>query len=118
MCADPKVISIIDDDASVRAATDNLLRSLGYIVYTFVSAEEFLRSARFNASALSPTRHQQARERFAAGLQQRRSKRTCRFPHRHTRLIEASCVTSRGAVRDSRCDRRLTHCTRSGHKIV
>ena len=42
------VISIIDDDASVRAATDNLLRSLGYTVYTFFSAEEFLRSAHFN----------------------------------------------------------------------
>ena len=41
------VISIIDDDASVRAATDNLLRSLGYTVYTFASAEEFLRSAHF-----------------------------------------------------------------------
>jgi FixJ family two-component response regulator len=48
MCADPKVISIIDDDASVRAATDNLLRSLGYTVHAFVSAEEFLRSAHFN----------------------------------------------------------------------
>ena len=42
------VISIIDDDASVRAATDNLLRSLGYTVYSFVPAEEFLRSAHFN----------------------------------------------------------------------
>ena len=42
------VISIIDDDASVRAATENLLRSLGYTVCTFVSAEEFLRSADFN----------------------------------------------------------------------
>jgi FixJ family two-component response regulator len=42
------VISIIDDDASVRAASDNLLRSLGYAVYTFVSAEEFLRSAHLN----------------------------------------------------------------------
>jgi hypothetical protein len=28
----PQVISIIDDDASVRAASDNLLRSLGYAV--------------------------------------------------------------------------------------
>jgi FixJ family two-component response regulator len=44
----PPVISIIDDDASLRAATDNLLRSLGYTVYTFVSAEEFLRSTHFN----------------------------------------------------------------------
>ena len=42
------VISIIDDDASVRAATDNLLRSFGYSVYTFASAQEFLRSAHFD----------------------------------------------------------------------
>jgi FixJ family two-component response regulator len=42
------VISVIDDDASVRAATNNLLRSHGYTVHTFASAEEFLRSARSN----------------------------------------------------------------------
>jgi FixJ family two-component response regulator len=40
-------ISVIDDDPSVRVATDNLLRSLGYIVHTFVSADEFLQSADF-----------------------------------------------------------------------
>lgn len=39
------VISVIDDDASVRAATNNLLSSHGYLVHTFASAEEFLRSA-------------------------------------------------------------------------
>jgi len=44
----PLVISVVDDDASVRVATDNLLRSLGYIVHTFASAEEFLRSPHFN----------------------------------------------------------------------
>jgi FixJ family two-component response regulator len=43
-----RVISVVDDDASVRAATDNLLRSLGYAVCTFDSAEEFLRSAQLN----------------------------------------------------------------------
>ncbi len=42
------VISVIDDDASVRAATNNLLRSHGYKVYTFASAEEFLRSAQLH----------------------------------------------------------------------
>jgi FixJ family two-component response regulator len=42
------VISIVDDDASVRAATNNLLRSHGYTVHTFASAEEFLRSAQLN----------------------------------------------------------------------
>jgi FixJ family two-component response regulator len=45
------VISIIDDDASVRAATNNLLRSHGYTVHTFASAEEFLRSAQLNDTA-------------------------------------------------------------------
>ena len=39
------VISVIDDDASVRAGTDNLLSSHGYIVHTFASAEDFLQSA-------------------------------------------------------------------------
>ena len=38
------VISIIDDDASVRSATNNLLRSHGYAVHTFASAEAFLNS--------------------------------------------------------------------------
>jgi FixJ family two-component response regulator len=40
----PSVISVIDDDASVRAATNNLLHSHGYVVHTFASAEEFLQS--------------------------------------------------------------------------
>jgi FixJ family two-component response regulator len=44
----PPVISIIDDDSSVRAATDNLVRSLGYVVHTFASAEEFLASPQLN----------------------------------------------------------------------
>jgi FixJ family two-component response regulator len=42
------IISIIDDDASVRAATNNLLRSHGYTVHTFASAEEFLQSDHLN----------------------------------------------------------------------
>jgi FixJ family two-component response regulator len=42
------VISVIDDDASVRAATNNLLSSHGYPVHTFASAEEFLQSARLD----------------------------------------------------------------------
>ncbi len=42
------VISVIDDDASVRAATNNLLSSHGYQVHTFASAEEFLQSAGLN----------------------------------------------------------------------
>ncbi|AMA60254.1 response regulator transcription factor [Bradyrhizobium sp. CCGE-LA001] len=38
------LISVIDDDASVRTAIENLLKSRGYIVHPFASAEEFLRS--------------------------------------------------------------------------
>ena len=46
--SNPPVISIIDDDVSVRTATYNLVRSLGYAVRTYASAEEFLRSPDLN----------------------------------------------------------------------
>jgi FixJ family two-component response regulator len=38
------LISIVDDDNSMREATEGLVRSLGYRAATFASAEEFLRS--------------------------------------------------------------------------
>jgi FixJ family two-component response regulator len=44
----PSLIAIIDDDASVRATTDSLVRSLGYVVHTFASAEAFLQSSRLD----------------------------------------------------------------------
>lgn len=37
-------MAVIDDDAAVRDATRGLLRSLGYSVVTFASAEEFWNS--------------------------------------------------------------------------
>jgi FixJ family two-component response regulator len=40
------VISIVDDDESVREATTGLVRSFGYVAATFASAEEFLHSDR------------------------------------------------------------------------
>jgi FixJ family two-component response regulator len=45
------VISIIDDDPSVREATQSLIRSLGYDAQVFASAEEYLRSERLNDSS-------------------------------------------------------------------
>lgn len=45
------VISVIDDDESIRAATDSLLRARGYTVYTFGSAAEFLRSPRLDETS-------------------------------------------------------------------
>ena len=40
------VISVVDDDASVRAATARLLKSLGFTAHAFASANEFLQSPR------------------------------------------------------------------------
>lgn len=45
------VISIIDDDPSVREATQSLIRSLGYDAQVFASAEEYLQSDRLNDSS-------------------------------------------------------------------
>ena len=45
------VISVLDDDPYVRAAINNLLESRGYVVRTFASAEEFLRSSDSNRTS-------------------------------------------------------------------
>jgi FixJ family two-component response regulator len=45
------MISIVDDDESVREATKGLVRSLGYMATTFASAEEFLSSDRIGATS-------------------------------------------------------------------
>jgi FixJ family two-component response regulator len=42
------IVSIIDDDESVRLAVKCLVRSLGLLAYTFASAEEFLQSPHVN----------------------------------------------------------------------
>jgi FixJ family two-component response regulator len=44
------MISIIDDDRSVREAVESLIRSLGYQAVTFTSAEEYLGSDRIDES--------------------------------------------------------------------
>jgi FixJ family two-component response regulator len=46
--SDIPVISIIDDDRSVRNATHRLVRSIGFVAYTFASADEFLKSPYVN----------------------------------------------------------------------
>ncbi len=38
------VVSVVDDDASLRRSVRNLLTSAGFTVQTFISAEEFLES--------------------------------------------------------------------------
>jgi FixJ family two-component response regulator len=45
------LISIIDDDPSVRLATQSLVRSLGYTAEVFSSAEEYLQSGSVSGSS-------------------------------------------------------------------
>jgi FixJ family two-component response regulator len=45
MITDTALISIVDDDDTVRAATESLVRSLGFETRTFASAESFLQSS-------------------------------------------------------------------------
>jgi FixJ family two-component response regulator len=45
------MISIVDDDASVREATKELVRSLGYSAAAFASAEDFLQSGQLGETA-------------------------------------------------------------------
>ena len=45
------VISVIDDDASIRIAADSLLRARGYAVSTFASAAEFLTSPQIDETS-------------------------------------------------------------------
>src|ERR1700722_8144398 len=45
-----QIVSTVDDDASVRAAMQSLLRSLGLVAFVFESAENFLRSPRVDDS--------------------------------------------------------------------
>ena len=46
-----QIVSIVDDDASVRAAMQSLVRSLGFLAFVFESAEDFLSSPRVGDSS-------------------------------------------------------------------
>ena len=48
---DTRVVSIVDDDASLRRSLRNLLTSVGFSVETFPSAEDFLRSVERETTA-------------------------------------------------------------------
>lgn len=45
------MISIVDDDKSIREAAKRLVKSLGHHAATFASAEEFLKSGRVDETA-------------------------------------------------------------------
>ena len=44
------LVTVVDDDESVRESLPDLLQELGYSTRAFVSAEEFLASAGFNGT--------------------------------------------------------------------
>ena len=48
---DTRVVSIVDDDVSLRRSLRNLLTSVGFRVETFPSAEDFLRSVQRETTA-------------------------------------------------------------------
>lgn len=45
------VISIVDDDPSVREGTMDLLKSMGFVAETFQSADDFLESNRLHGTS-------------------------------------------------------------------
>ena len=45
------LISVVDDDESFRVAMTSLMKSLGFVVETFSSAEDFLASSRVDDTA-------------------------------------------------------------------
>ena len=49
--AEARVISIIDDDASVRTAMARLLSLMGFSAHTFASSKEFLSSPRLSETS-------------------------------------------------------------------
>ena len=60
------MISIVDDDASVRDGVNGLVRSLGYTTAVFSSAEEYLQSGAARDSSclitdLGNARHERRR---------------------------------------------------------
>ena len=40
----PKIVAVVDDDESFRSALERLLKSEGFVVQSFASAEDFLKS--------------------------------------------------------------------------
>jgi FixJ family two-component response regulator len=49
--SDKFIVMIVDDDESIRRAARRLIRSFGFAVETFASAEDFLASGRLYATA-------------------------------------------------------------------
>ena len=51
MTASPPLVSVVDDDESVRESLPDLLREFGFAAQAFASAEEFLASDRIDETS-------------------------------------------------------------------
>ena len=77
ICAKPMtavrpLVSVVDDDESVRESLPDLLNEFGYSVRTFSSAQEFLQSDALDRTAVLHSRHCHARDdrdRVAGGVE-------------------------------------------------
>lgn len=72
------VIHIVDDDASVRAATSFLLRSYGYATQIYASGAEFLESARLKRGCILLDLRMPDQDGFA--VQAELARRDCDLP--------------------------------------
>jgi FixJ family two-component response regulator len=61
----PQIVSIVDDDESVRAAMIRLVRSLGFVTCSFASARDFSSVATLEGYGMSDFRRAIARHERA-----------------------------------------------------
>ena len=95
------LVSVVDDDESVRESLPDLLREFGFAVQAFSSAEEFLASDCVCADQVSDPRRRHAgheRARSATGIELRRQEIPIVFITAHgdetvrPRLLEQGAV--------------------------
>jgi len=107
------LVSIVDDDLSVRRALRRLVQSAGYTVVTFASAGEFLESPRPRAWSLTSPWKECRASSSRSGWRQttRRSRSSSSRPRRCHDARARQTLRSRGAsaqavrrVRVARCD--------------
>jgi FixJ family two-component response regulator len=97
----PLLVSVVDDDESVRAALPDLLREFGFAVQTFSSAEEFLASGRVANTAcliLDIAMPGMSGPDLQRELQQRRQKVPIVFITAHADQSTFSRLIKQGAV--------------------
>ena len=95
------LVSVVDDDESVRESLPDLLREFGFAVEAFASAEEFLASGRLASTAcliLDITMPGMSGPDLQRELLQRRQEVPIVFITAHADLSDVPRLIERGAV--------------------